>query len=449
MFCPPVCTFKDHRNAKTDNIREGVALSVECDQAPSEARTKLEALLGPATVVVESGGEWINPETGEIEPKVHLHWRLKKPASRAGGAGAAVRGARAGRQAGRRRPTNISIVHPIRWPGAGTARRRRSWRRSLRSRTTPRSISDEALERLRAAVGVIEPVRRQRGNGSGQPRGLRSSAVASALAAIPNGKRSQGAIDWDYWNKIGMTIWASTDGSEEGRLAFHEWSAKSPRGTIRPTTEALATLFQIASDQARLRLAGLPGSPARAGWRYENPEERRRSTAAFGEFIAQLLRERDEADDEQGVPVQAAAQAIQAAHRRRGSPPPRRGIRGARHRHRGSTMSLLPHVVREAAATSARVSGADIDAFAIGYLVGLAACGDTRLRITPKQHARDWSVPLLLWVLLVAPPSSMKSEVIKAARAMAASLDMQERERYRRDVAAAEIGATLACWRSE
>ena len=99
--------------------------------------------------------------------------------------------------------------------------------------------------------------------------------------------------------------------------------------------------------------------------------------------------------------------------------------------------------MREAAATSARVSGADIDAFAIGYLVGLAACGDTRLRITPKQHARDWSVPLLLWVLLVAPPSSMKSEVIKAARALPASLDMQERERHRRDVTAAEIGAAL------
>ena len=55
-------------------------------------------------------------------------------------------------------------------------------------------------------------------------------------------------------------------------------------------------------------------------------------------------------------------------------------------------------------------------------------------------------MPLLLWVLLVAPPSSMKSEVIKAARALAASLDMQERERYRRDVAAAEVGAMLG-WR--
>src|SRR4029077_18140438 len=92
---------------------------------------------------------------------------------------------------------------------------------------------------------------------------------------------------------------------------------------------------------------------------------------------------------------------------------------------------------------SARVSGADIDAFAISYLVGLTACGDTRLRITPKQHATDWSVPLLLWVLLVAPPSSMKTEVIKAARALAASLDMAERERYGRETAIAEIGVAI------
>ena len=42
-------------------------------------------------------------------------------------------------------------------------------------------------------------------------------------------------------------------------------------------------------------------------------------------------------------------------------------------------------------------------------------------------------MPLLLWVLLVAPPSSMKSEVIKAARALAASLDAAERERHARE----------------
>ena len=106
-------------------------------------------------------------------------------------------------------------------------------------------------------------------------------------------------------------------------------------------------------------------------------------------------------------------------------------------------LTLLPEVIAKAATISAQVSGADIDAFAIGYLVGLAACGDTRLRITPKQHATDWSVPLLLWVLLVAPPSSMKSEVIKAARALAASLDMAERERHAREITMAQVGAAI------
>ena len=34
VFCPPVATFQDHQNAKTDNLCEGVDLSVECDQSP-------------------------------------------------------------------------------------------------------------------------------------------------------------------------------------------------------------------------------------------------------------------------------------------------------------------------------------------------------------------------------------------------------------------------------
>ena len=45
VFCPPIATFRDHKNAKTDNICEGIALSVECDQRPREARQTLEAIL--------------------------------------------------------------------------------------------------------------------------------------------------------------------------------------------------------------------------------------------------------------------------------------------------------------------------------------------------------------------------------------------------------------------
>ena len=128
----------------------------------------LEALLGTATAVVASGGEWINPETGEIEPKVHLHWRLKKPAStrREHELLQELRELATNLVGGD--STNISIVHPIRWPG--------SWHR----KSTPRlaeivAFSDneidltEALERLRDAAGAATSL------ASGSKRTARSS----------------------------------------------------------------------------------------------------------------------------------------------------------------------------------------------------------------------------------------------------------------------------------
>src|SRR5262245_55708631 len=65
VFCPPVTTFKTCENAKTENLLEGVALVVECDQSPATALFLLREILGEPTVIVESGGVWMNPETGE------------------------------------------------------------------------------------------------------------------------------------------------------------------------------------------------------------------------------------------------------------------------------------------------------------------------------------------------------------------------------------------------
>jgi hypothetical protein len=82
VFCPPLCTFVNKEHAREQDILEGFALSVECDNHPQEARQKLEALLGPATVVVTSGGRWSNGD-GKTEDKLHLHWRLARPAQAA------------------------------------------------------------------------------------------------------------------------------------------------------------------------------------------------------------------------------------------------------------------------------------------------------------------------------------------------------------------------------
>ena len=74
-------------------------------------------MLGPATLVVASGGQWKDPTTGEVQPKFHLHWRLARTAKcedlkllkEARKLAAVLVGAD---------PTNVPAVHPIRWPGS-------------------------------------------------------------------------------------------------------------------------------------------------------------------------------------------------------------------------------------------------------------------------------------------------------------------------------------------
>src|SRR5262245_44674563 len=66
VFCPPIATFSDRDRAREQDLVLGLALSVECDQHPLKAKARLEQLLGPATVVVASGGIFIN---GTEEPK--------------------------------------------------------------------------------------------------------------------------------------------------------------------------------------------------------------------------------------------------------------------------------------------------------------------------------------------------------------------------------------------
>ena len=153
VFCPPVVTLKDGRNAKADNVREGVTLPVECDAQPNAALSFLREILGDPTVVVASGGEWTNPETGEVEQKVHAHWRLKVPTRtpqehvrrrEARDLAAKLVGADA---------TAIPLVHPLRWPG--------SWHRKATPRLAKIIFESEneidlveALRVLRAAAGA-------------------------------------------------------------------------------------------------------------------------------------------------------------------------------------------------------------------------------------------------------------------------------------------------------
>ena len=181
VFCPPVCTFKNYRNAKTDNLREGVALSVECDQAPGAARATLEALLGPATVVVESGGEWIERRDRRGRAQGASALAAEEARGHAGGAGHAVRGALAGGQAGRRRP-------PPTFHRASDALAGR-WHR----KKTPKLARIVALgrgHRDRSRRGAGEAARGGGGGRAVRTNGAAASAAATArLPIIPRSPR--------------------------------------------------------------------------------------------------------------------------------------------------------------------------------------------------------------------------------------------------------------------
>jgi hypothetical protein len=118
VFCPPLAIFLHSDNAKQSNLLAGLALSVECDERARNAVATLARLLGPATAIVRSGGEWTDPETGQVEDKLHIHFRI---------AGSA-RGPEALTKLKRARelataivggdPSNVPVVHCIRWPGS-------------------------------------------------------------------------------------------------------------------------------------------------------------------------------------------------------------------------------------------------------------------------------------------------------------------------------------------
>jgi hypothetical protein len=149
VFSPPMCVFSNKERAREQDVLAGLVLSVECDRHPHEARRQLEDLLGPATVVVRSGGIWVDDD-GEVHDKLHLHWRLAQPAC--GDELIALKNARASaaRLVGGD-GSNNPVNHPIRWPG--------SWHRKKEPRLcTIVTVNPDVEIALAAAIAVLPAV---------------------------------------------------------------------------------------------------------------------------------------------------------------------------------------------------------------------------------------------------------------------------------------------------
>jgi hypothetical protein len=188
VFCPPLAVFANKEHARERDITRGLALSVECDQDPLVARHRLEALLGPATAVVHSGGIWIDAN-GVAHDKLHLHWRLASPAS-----GAMLVKLKQARDMAARLvggdPTNKPICHPIRWPG--------SWHRKAEPRLcvidTANPDREIDLEAALAALIAASPTGGDAGGNDQKDAEQKTTDWGDAIDAIIGGNNLHSSL---------------------------------------------------------------------------------------------------------------------------------------------------------------------------------------------------------------------------------------------------------------
>ncbi len=278
VFAPPICTFSNSGRARGEDLANGLALSVELDEGDSgAARRKLEGLLGPATVVVASGGEWTHPDTGEIFPKLHIHWRLSEP-TREQDDHHRLRQARdmACTLVGAD-PTGKPVVHPLRWPG--------SWNLKGKPKMACIVAYDDARElHLLDAVDALATAIEAEGMQAAEmaPQSGDPTAplfrLTGAMAMIPNPGVD---VHYDDWIKYGYALFRASGGSDAGYDIWDAWSRKSDkynageqeaawkrigaaiRGSTAPRTIGAGTIFFQASRHGWVRDV-VTDMPARA-----------------------------------------------------------------------------------------------------------------------------------------------------------------------------------------
>jgi hypothetical protein len=240
VVAPPIATFHG-AEASEKGLREGLLLSVELDQGAPAALATLRAVLGPPTLVVESGGEWTDPATGEVEPKLHGHWRLSEPTVTPEGHALLKRARTLACELVGADATSKPAVHPMRW--AGTVHRKNPDAPRLCRIVEENPGAEIALEH---ALDELEGLAALRGWSADEGRaGARPGAdpaagdglLAASAAAMANplpprrpgaeGPDGKPRGEWADWNRIGLAFFAASGGSEAGLDAFDAWSAKN------------------------------------------------------------------------------------------------------------------------------------------------------------------------------------------------------------------------------
>ena len=408
VFCPPVATFTEGPQAREQNLINGLALSVECDMAPNDARTRLEGLLGPATLVVRSGGCWTDEQTGEVQDKLHLHWRLTEP-TRDAATHTALKQARslAAVLVGGDR-SNAPTVHPIRWPG--------SWHRKDRPRLAvivaendaELELSD-ALERLADALPAMD-------------------LPASAILTAHGGAQPEIGEARDTSVLIQQILTAADYHAPLVALAM-----RYLKGGMTPAQVVLTLRgLLLAVPEAQRDIKDGSTLPGRWQARYDDTP-RAVSTACRklgneGTGLDGASASVASSDGAWPEPIDFLADAEMT------------GAPELRPEH------LPPAIAPFVADTAARM-GVDPATVALAALVTLSSVAHETWRLQPKQIDDTWREGARIWGAIVGDPSILKTPVIQAATKPIDHIDILARGRHER--AMAEYRAEMAALKAD
>jgi hypothetical protein len=367
VFAPPIATFRSEHKAAEADLINGLCISVELDEGnTTKTRQFLEHLLGPATCVVASGGEWVDPETGEVFAKLHLHWRLSEPTRTPGEHAELKHARRLACALVKADPTATTSVHPLRWPGSWHLKGAQKLTRSITINEAAELHLAEGVEALEAAAeaaGLNDQAAAPQPNGQPQaPVAL----VRSALAAMANADEH-----WDQWIKIGLATFAATAGSADGLEAWAAWSMKSAKYVAGACDERWDHFRK--SPPSKIGFGTIAFWAKVAGWERPALEPQ----ASIGQ--RQLFFDPWAELEPPTFPIDA-----------------------------------LPPVLRAFAEDRSTVIGADPAGIAWAAISAASAALDGSIRLRMKLHDL-WSVPPAIWVALIGRPSTKKTPSIDAA----------------------------------
>ena len=390
VFCPPLATFSNADEATENALANGLALSVECDRAPLVAQAKLESLIGPATVVVASGGEWMDPETGEVQGKLHLHWRLNEPTRTADEHGRLKRARTLAAALVGGDASNKPIVHPIRWPG--------SWHRKGKPRlarivalTDAELDLGDALDRLGEAAAAARAARGAEPSPAAPPPGEGEERdTARLVCAVLTGDEYHAPL-------VALAMRFLRSGMPDGQ------AVKVLRGIMLAIPEAERDMKDGTAQPGRWqsRYADIPRAVSTARGKIgaataEDTAAPRPDAAAKPGTWPQPL---DFLADGDTVPPDLQAEHIPAA--------------------------LHPFVT-----DTAERMGVDPTSVALACIVACASVLSDDWRIQPKRHDFTWTESPRLWGAIVGDPSILKSPVIAACTKPIDKLDADARRRH-------------------